>query len=132
MAFYNKESETAMRQFWTWTGDLDIGCVQEYLIPRVKHQGWRPSLIVLPSHILCLLDCGLGLFNCCFHSSHELIYCIQSKRSLSGFKAYMGGASGIKQEWSLLGGGMHMVIMLEFYHRQQVVPVVLFFVDKEL
>ena len=97
--FYYEGSKAMMRQFQRQTSSLDIRYVKEYPIPRVKHQGQRPFLIVISGNILLyLLDCGLGLLNCYSHSFCELIYHFQSRGSLPGFKAYTRGASSVEQE----------------------------------
>ena len=121
-----------MQQFQRQMYGLDIGYIQEYLVSRVKYWGWRSFQIVIVYYIfLCLLDSGLGFFNCYLHLLHKLIYCFQSGGLLPGFKAYMGSASSVKQEQSLLGRDIHIVVVLEFYHGQQVIPVILLLVDKQ-
>jgi len=46
----------------------------------------------------------------------ELIYCFQSRRVLSRLETHTGGLSSVEQEQSLLDEGIHIVVMLEFYH----------------
>ena len=122
-----------MRQFWRWTSSLDIGYVKKYSVSRVKHWSWRSSLVVVPHYILLhLLNCRLGLFNHCFHSFCKLIYCFQSGGLLPRFKAHIRSASSVEQEQSLLGRYMYMIVVLELCHGQQIVPIVLPLIDKEL
>ena len=51
---------------------------------------------------------------------------------MSGFKAHVGVLFSIKQEQSLLNGGVYIVIVLEFCYGQQIVPVVLSFIDEKM
>ena len=121
-----------MQQFQRWAYSLDISGIQEYPISRVKHQGQRPSLVIVLYYIfLYLPNCGLDLFNCHLYLLHELVYCFQSRRALPRFKAHMEGLSSIKQEQSLLGRGIHVVVVLEFHHQQQVMPVILLLIDEQ-
>ena len=122
-----------MRQFQRQTSSLDIRYVKEYPIPRVKHQGQRPSLVVVPCHIVLYLSYGgLGFLNGGFYLFHKLVHCFQSGRSLSGFKAHAGVLSSVKQEQSLLNGGVYIVVVLEFCYGQQIVPVVLSCIDEKV
>ena len=112
---------------------LDIGGIQEYLIPRVKYWGWRPSLVVVLCHVLlCLPNCGLGLFDCCFHAFCELVYYFQSRKTLPRFKAHMKSPSNVEQELSLLSRSIYIVVVLEFYYWQQIILVILLLIDKEI
>ena len=121
-----------MQQLWRQVCSLDICGVKEYLVPRTKHWGQRPSLVIVLYYIfLYLLNCGLGFFNYYLYLLHELTYYFQFRGMLSRFKAYIGGPSGVEQEQSLLDRGMHVVVVLEFCHWQQVIPVILLLIDKQ-
>ena len=55
---------------------FDIGGVQEYLISRMKYWDQRPSLVVVPHHVLlCLPNYSLGFLNCCLYLLYELVHC---------------------------------------------------------
>ena len=96
---------------------FDIRYMKEYLVPRAKHWGQRPSLVVVFYHVLLyFLNHRLGLFDCCFYPFHKLIYYFQSGGSLPEFEAHMESLSSIKQEQGLLDRCMHMVVVLEFCH----------------
>jgi len=49
-----------------------------------------------------------------------------------GFKSHARKSSSVEQEWRLLGGRVDMVVVLELHHGEEVVPVVLLFIHKEL
>ena len=51
---------------------------------------------------------------------------------MSGFKAHAGVLSSVKQEQSLLNGGVYIVVVLEFCYGQQIVPVVLSCIDEKV
>ena len=132
LLFYYKRSKATMQQLWKWVYSLNVSSIQEYPIPRTKHWSQRPSLVVVLCHVfLYFLNCGLGLFNCYLYLLCELVYYFQSRGALPRFKAHIGGPSSVKQKWSLLDGGIHIVIVLEFCHQQQVVPVILLLIDKQ-
>ena len=131
LLFYYKKFKATIRQLWKQVYGLDISGIQEYLIPRVRYWGWKSSLVIVLCYVfLYFLNCSLGLFNCCFYLLHELVYHFQSRGTLPRFKAYMESLSSIKQEQSLLGRGMHIVVILKFCYQQQVIPVILLLIDK--
>ena len=112
---------------------LDIRYIEEYSVPRVRHWSWRSSLVVVSYYIfLYLLDCGLSLFDCCLHLFYELVHHFQSRGLLPGFKVYMRSLSSVEQEQNLLNRWIHVVVVLELCHGQQVIPVILSLIDEEL
>jgi hypothetical protein len=48
-----------------------------------------------------------------------------------GFKAHPWHPTGVKKERWLLGGQMHMVVVLELCQWKEVMPVILSLIDKE-
>ena len=87
---------------------MDITCIQVYLISDVKLQSWNSALVVVLSHVF------LGLPEHGVHPVSEFIDSLQSGFCLVWFKAHPRVSAGVKYEWSLLGGRMHMVVVLEF------------------
>ena len=74
-------------------------------------------MVVVPCHVfLCLLNYGLSLFGYYLHLLCELVYHLQPRGVLPRFKAYIGGLFHVKQEQSLLGRGMYVVVILEFHY----------------
>jgi hypothetical protein len=49
-----------------------------------------------------------------------------------GFKAHPWHLTGVKKERWLLGGQMHMVVVLELHQWKEVMPVILLLIDKEV
>jgi hypothetical protein len=49
-----------------------------------------------------------------------------------GFKAHLWHPTSVKKERWLLGGQMHMVVVLELHQWKEVVPVILLLVNKEV
>ena len=94
---------------------MDITCIQVYLISDVKLQSWNLVLVVVLSHVfLGLPEHGPGLQECGVHLVLEFIDSLQSGFCLVWFKAHLWVSASVKHEWSLLGGRMHMVVVLEF------------------
>ena len=87
---------------------MDITCIQVYFISNVKLRSWNSALVVVPSHVF------LGLPEHGVHLVSEFIDSLQSGFFLVQFKAHPQVLASVKHEWSLLGGGMHMVVVLEF------------------
>ena len=94
---------------------MDITCIQVYLISDVKLQSWNSALVVVQSHVfLGLPERRPGLQERGVHPVSEFIDTLQSGFCLVWFKAHLRVLAGVKHEWSLLGGRMHMVVVLEF------------------
>ena len=94
---------------------MDITCIQVYLISNVKLWSQNLVLVVIPSHVfLGLPECRPGLQECRVHPVSEFIDSLQLGFCLVWFKAHLRVLAGVKHEQSLLGGGMHMVVVLEF------------------
>ena len=93
----------------------DITCVQVYSIPDMILWSQNSALVVVPSHVFFgLHECGPGLRECGVHLVSEFIDSLESGFWLVWFKAHLWMSAGVKHEGSLLGGGMHMVVVLEF------------------
>ena len=72
-------------------------------------------LVVVLSHVfLGLPEHRPGLRERRVHLVSEFIDSLQSGFCLVWFKAHPRVLAGVKHEWSLLGGRMHMVVVLEF------------------
>ena len=94
---------------------MDITCIQVYLISDVILQSQNSALVVVPSHVfLGLCECRPGLQECGVHPVLEFIDSLKSGFCLVWFKAHLQVSAGVKHEGSLLGGIMHMVVVLEF------------------
>ena len=94
---------------------MDITCIQVYLISDVKLQSQNLALVVVPSHVfLGLPECRPGLQEHRVHPVSEFIDSLQLGFGLVWFKAHPRVSAGVKHGWSLLGGGMHIVVVLEF------------------
>ena len=94
---------------------MDITCIQVYLISDVKLQSQNSALVVVPSHVfLGLPEHGPCLQERGVHPVSEFVDSLQSGFCLVWFKAHLQVSTGVKHEWSLLGGRMHMVVVLEF------------------
>ena len=94
---------------------MNIACVQVYLIPDMILWSRNSVLVVVPSHVfLGLHEHGPGLRECGVHLVLEFIDSIESGFSLMQFKAHPWMSANVKHEGSLLGGRMHMVVVLEF------------------
>ena len=62
----------------------------------------------------------------------EFVDSFKLRFNLVQFKAHLQVLAGVKHERSLLGGRMHMVVVLEFSQWEQLIPVILPLVYKEL
>ena len=94
---------------------MDITCIQVYLISDVKLRSWNSALVVVLSHVfLGLPEHGPGLQEHGVHPVSEFIDSLQLGFCLVWFKAHPQVLASVKHEWSLLGGGMHVVVVLEF------------------
>ena len=72
-------------------------------------------LVVVPSHVfLDLCEHRPGLREHGVHLVSEFIDSLKSGLWLVLFKAHLWVLASIKHEQSLLGGRMHMVVVLEF------------------
>ena len=89
--------------------------VQVYSISNVIFWSQNPALVVVPSHVFFgLHEGGPGLRECGVHLVSEFVDGLESKFWLVQFKAHPWVLAGVKHEGSLLGGRMHMVVVLEF------------------
>ena len=94
---------------------MDITCIQVYSISNVIFWSQNSALVVVPSHVFfglrehgpCLQECGV-------HLVLEFIDSLKLGFWLVWFKAHPWVLAGVKHEGSLLGGRMHMVVVLEF------------------
>ena len=72
-------------------------------------------LVVVPSHVFFgLCECGPGLREHGVHLVLEFIDSLKSGFWLVWFKAHLQVLAGVKHEGSLLGGRMHMGVVLKF------------------
>ena len=67
-------TEPPVREFSGWAGGVNVACIKENLITRVKHRCRGPTLVVIPRHLVF----GLGerrpsFFQCGFHPVGELV-----------------------------------------------------------
>jgi len=113
-----KGAKPLMREFLQRTHSPDIQCVEEDFVARVEYWSQSFALVIIPFYVvLCLVDRELRFFVCCSYPLHKLVDCFQTRRVLSGFKAYARKLSGIEQERRLLGSEVDVVVVLELRHR---------------
>ena len=94
---------------------MDNARIQVYSIPDVIFQSWNSALVVVPSHVFFgLHEGGPGLLEHGVHLVSEFIDGLKSGFWLVWFKAHLWVSAGVKHEGSLLGGRMHMVVVLKF------------------
>ena len=94
---------------------MDIARVQVYSISNVIFWSWNSALVVVPSHVFFgLHEGGPGLREHGVHLVSEFIDNLELGSWLVWFKAHPWVSAGVKHEGSLLGGRMHMVVVLEF------------------
>ena len=71
-------------------------------------------LVVVPGHVfLGLHECRPRLRECGVHLVLEFVNSIKLGFCLVWFKAHLWVLAGVKHEGSLLGGRMHVVVVLE-------------------
>ena len=93
----------------------NITRIQVYLIPNMILWSRNSALVVVLSHVfLGLRKCGPGLRECGVHLVLEFIDSLESGFWLMQFKAHLWMLASVKHEQRLLGGRMHMVVVLEF------------------
>ena len=92
----------------------NITRIQVYLIPNMILWSQNSALVVVLSHVfLGLRKCGPGLRECGVHLVLEFIDGLKSGFWLVWFKVHPWVLASVKHEESLLGGRMHMVVVLE-------------------
>ena len=108
-------SEIAMGKFLRGTCGMDIARVQVYFISDVIFWSRNLALVVVLSHVFFGLCKGRpGLQERGVHLVSEFIDSLELGFWLVRFKAHPWVSAGVKHEGSLLGGRMHMVVVLEF------------------
>ena len=104
-----------MGKFLRGTHGTDITCVQVSFISDVIFWSQNSALVVVLSHVFFGLHKGRpGLQEHGVHPVSEFIDSLKSGFWLVWFKAHLWVLAGVKHEGSLLGGRMHMVVVLEF------------------
>ena len=104
-----------MGKFLRGTRGTDITHIQVYSISDVIFWSWDLALVVVPSHVFFgLREGGPGLQERGVHPVSEFIDGLELGFWLVWFKAHPWVLASVKHEGSLLGGRMHMVVVLEF------------------
>ena len=94
---------------------MDITHIQVYSISDVIFRSWNSALVVVLSHVFFGLSKHRpGLQERGVHLVSEFIDSLKLGFWLVWFKAHPRVLAGVKHEGSLLGGRMHMVVVLEF------------------
>ena len=113
---HREGSKIAMGKFLRGTCGSDIAHIQVYSIPDMILWSQNSVLVVVPSHVFFGLCEGRpGLQERGVHLVSEFIDSLESGFWLVRFKAHPWVSAGVKHEGSLLGGRMHMVVVLEFH-----------------
>ena len=81
---------------------------------QLVFQSQNLALVIVSGNVLLgLCKCRPGLQECGVHPVLELVDSFESGSYLVWFKAHLWVSASVNHERSLLGGRMHMVVVLE-------------------
>jgi hypothetical protein len=127
------QSKVVVVELSRWMGHLYLTVVDPNQVTMFQlGRGDPVAVIVQCVLVLCLCECCPCLLKPSYHAILELIHRLYMRPWLLQLKAHVGVLASIYHEWGLLRLRVNVVVVCKLTQGEELIPVVLALVHKEM